>query len=352
MHRLSVDNLMPLLSSLQQPAFCIRTNGTLAYNDAAKYLIPACAADLPDWLGNGKALYDAWDRTDKLQLPLTVSGHAFSVCIQKLLDGTLFLMSACDISEDAEHALAVTSQVLRQPLADLVSVVCLAEDTAQPHNGALWHHLYRLSRLTANLTEIVRLSSTDPKLYLSATDTDQLLLPLTEEVAQLCRQAGRELIAELPKKPLNFFADTVLLKRAILNLMSNAIKFSTPGTPIILRAEAVGTHLLLQLENSCSDDGSDLLRNAFNRLSQRGLLPDPRWGVGLGLPLANAIARLHGGMVAVETPAGKAIVSISVSRQKAPDGALASGLMPDYTGGMRQTLLELSDVLPAQCFEN
>ena len=351
MHRLSVDSLMPMLTSLQQPAFCIRTNGTLACNTAAKYLTPACAADLPNWLGSGKVLYDAWDRTGSLQLPVCIGGRDFSVSVQKLLDGTLFLLTSCGSCEESEHALAVTSQVLRQPLSDLVSVICLGEDPAQPRNGALWHHVYRLSRLTANLTEIARLSGSDPKLYCSDTDTEQLLSPLVEEAAQLCRQAGRELRAELPKKPLTLHADTVLLRRAILNLLSNAMKFGTPGTPIILHAETVGTHLLLQLENACSNDGSELLRNAFNRLSQRGLLPDPRWGVGLGLPLANAIARLHGGMVAIETPPGKAVVSISISRQAAAGSTLASGLVPDYTGGMRQTLLELSDVLPGKCFE-
>ena len=157
-------------------------------------------------------------------------------------------------------------------------------------------------------------------------------------------------ICQLPKRPILFHADENLLKRALLNLISNALKFGTPGTPIYFRAESIGTHVLFQVENECPDGGDELLRSAFNRLSSRGLLPDAKWGVGLGIPLANAIARLHGGMMAVDTSGGKATVSLSISLQKAPAGVALASLVADYTGGVRQTLLELSDALPNELY--
>ena len=80
------------------------------------------------------------------------------------------------------------------------------------------------------------------------------------------------------------------------------------------------------------------------------MLPDPKWGIGLGLPIANSIARLHGGMIAVETLDGKATVSLSISLQSQESNVLSSPLPIDYTGGMRQTLLELSDALPVDAF--
>ena len=139
------------------------------------------------------------------------------------------------------------------------------------------------------------------------------------------------------------------MQRALLNLFSNALKYSPAGTPLRLRAEATEHRLLLQLENVCDESDAELLKAAFHRLEQRSQLPDPRWGVGLGLPLAQAIARLHGGMVALEARNHTAVVTLSLSRRTRQPAALRSPTA-FYTGGTPQTLLELADVLPNRLY--
>ena len=350
MHRQTVNEIMPLLTILDQPAFCIRANGALVFNQRAKNVVPSCAAALPQWMGQSKALYDMWDRSGNLQICVDICGVLYSVTLQALQDGTLFLMSPAAVGEQALDVLAVASQIMRMPLADLSSSFSLiSPDKPIESTGPLYRQLYRMTRIVSNLTDLGRLSAKEPHLVVEDLDTDSFLLPLLDEIAELCRSADRQLQYELPKKSVTFCGDGDLLRRAILNLVSNALKYSPAGTPLCLRVEVIGTHITLRLENTCTDDGSELLRAAFTRLTQRGFLPDPNWGLGLGLPLAAAIARLHGGMVAVETLDGKATVCLSVSRRK-PSVKLASPLRVDYTGGMRQTLLELSDVLPSELY--
>lgn len=349
MHRQTVEQAMSLLSIVQQPAFCIRKNGTLAYNEAAKHLVPSCAAALPQWLGTSSTMYELWDRSSDLLLNVRLHNADYAVTLQPLTDGTLFLMNACTISTASENALAVSSQVLRQPLSDMSTLLHQMERGAEIDTASLSCQLHRLTRIVSNLTEIGRLSAGEPRLNMALVSTQDYPVSLLDEIKDLCRAAGRDFSYVLPKKSLNFYADTALLNRALLNLVSNALKFSAPGTPILVRSEVIGTHLVFQVENDCSNNSSELLRAAFNRLSHRGILPDPKWGVGLGLPLANVIARLHGGMVAVETLDGKATVTLSVSLHDR-SSALGSPLQVDYTGGMRQALLELSDVLPQESF--
>lgn len=351
MHRQTVDTLMPLLSVIQQPAFCIRSNGTLAYNNAAKYLIPSCAADLPRWLGDGKLHYDIWDRSGALHLQVSPNGAHHNVTIQALQDGTLFLMSEASSTESAKAAMAVTSQVLRQPLSDLCSsFYLLSQETPEFQSPSVHRNLHRITRIIANLTDLSRLDE-QPQLQLSALKLSALMTPFVQELDALCKLLGRDFIYIPSKKDVMLQIDPLLIKRALLNLVSNALKFGAPHTPVTLRTDSIGTHLIFQLENHCSDDGNELLRAAFDRLSQRDLLPDARWGIGLGLPLVSTIARLHGGMVAVETSNKKATVSLSISmRDNADDSKLNTKIALDYTGGMRQTLLELSDILPSEAF--
>ena len=347
MHRLTVEQAMSAFSIVQQPAFCIRKNGTLAFNPSAKYLIPSCAAALPQWLGSGKVAYDNWDKAGALHMTVQVHNTEYSLTVQPLVDGTLFLMTPIEEPTEADRALAVVSQVLRQPLTDMSMLLHQKND--DEGNAALYRQLYRMTRIVANLTDMARLSTNTPLLHTKGMHSDQLLADLTEEVSQLCNALGREFIYLPSKKECTFYIDANLVKRALLNLISNALKFSPKGTPVTLRTEVIGTHFVLQVENTCTDKGSELLRAAFSRISQRGFLPDPIWGVGLGLPLANTIARLHGGMVAVETLDGKATVSLSISL-RAKEGILGNSLQVDYSGGMRQSLLELSDVLPDEVF--
>lgn len=112
--------------------------------------------------------------------------------------------------------------------------------------------------------------------------------------------------------------------------------------------------ILFRVRNHCQGADSDLLSAAFQRMEQRGVLPDPRWGVGLGLPLVRHIAQLHGGAVALEAAAdGTVTVTMSISRKRPAREALLKSPPPlDYTGGMERTLVELSDVLPAGCYDS
>ena len=109
--------------------------------------------------------------------------------------------------------------------------------------------------------------------------------------------------------------------------------------------------MLFRVQNHCRTRDAELLSSAFRRLEDRGTIPDPRWGLGLGLLMVQRIAGLHGGAVALEARNNTVTVTMSVSRRK-PDAAdLKSPVPMDYTGGIRRGLLELSDALPQSLFE-
>lgn len=358
----TVDQLLPFLQLLQQPAFCLRQDHTVVCNREANNLAPYSGAELSAWLGDSALLYDQWNKQDSLVLPISLGGYSASVIIQPLSDGLLFLINIGRNLVKGTDALTVTAQVLRQPLTDLYTLTQqLAEnleETEDPllqiQSAAITRHIYRLSRITCNLADLKQISSGEYTLRKDKLALTDYLEDLTREMKDICRSAGRTLVCNLPSKPTTFTADPALLERAILNLLSNAIKYGDRSKPITFSAETTPTTILFRMKNTCSEADSDLLTAAFQRISCRGVLPDPQWGIGLGLPMTRYIAQLMGGAVAVEVNgSNEASVTMSISR-KTPVSEVNAPILPpiDYTGGMRHSLVELSDVLPDACFDS
>jgi len=349
----TVQTIMPLLQLLQQPAFCIQNDGAFVANPAASHLLPVGEPDLTRLFGVGMQHWKAWDRTTILNLPMTILEQEYNASIEALQDGTLFLLAPDSPSDHTDNALSAASQVLRQPLADLSAML---QHFSEHHNkpqspdytAMMTRQIYRLTRLTSNLADLAELRSGKYRLRPELLDVNQHFGNFMQEVEQLCTQAGRVLDYTPLAKSIFLQADPALLERAILNLVSNALKFSRKESPIRIRAEVSGSYLLFRVQSQCAGESAELLRAAFTRLEQRGSLPDPNWGIGLGLPICQAIARLHGGMVAVEAAqSGSITVTLTLSRNRASSAAVLDAPPPfAYTGGMRRTLVELADVLP------
>lgn len=359
----TIDQLKPLLLLLQQPAFWIRQDGSIECNGAARHLAPESRDALAAWLGATVLLYAGWNRRDGLELPVDRAGRSYSVTIQTLPDGELFLLSESGGSgSDTGEALAVTAQVLRQPLTELFSLSQrlfgdleeVEDPTLQSRTAAMTRHLYRLVRIAGNLADLEQLRSGQYRPRWSRLELRGYLTPMAEALSAVCADAGRTLEYQTPWEQVQFFADGDLLERAILNLLSNAVKYGTAAQPIRLWAEVLPSAILFRVRNHCEAADGDLLSAAFQRMEQRGVLPDPRWGVGLGLPLARHVAQLHGGAAALEEGAdGTVTVTLSISRKRPSQEALLKSPPPiDYTGGLQRALVELSDVLPDSCYDS
>lgn len=355
----TVEQIMPLLQLLPQPAFCICEDHILT-NRPACLLAPASAGALPEWLGKAAAFYADWDRQSGLELPMSLAGQEYSLSILPLVDGTLFLLTSCSSGQTSGSALAVASQVLRQPLNELYilshrlfgKLECHMDSSMHQQAAALNRQLYRMLRLSSNLADLELLRSGHHHLRQHFLDLVTFLDSFVTEAQSLCREAGRVLTYLPPKQSIRLFCDQDLVERALWNLLSNAIKYGDDEEPICLRVEICPQTVVFSVRNHCCTADSDLLSAAFTRMEQRGVLPDPGWGVGLGLPLVRHIAQLHGGAVALEArDNGSVTITMSINRKtRSGDVLLESPPPMDYSGGMRRSLVELSDVLPASCF--
>lgn len=136
------------------------------------------------------------------------------------------------------------------------------------------------------------------------------LIPLLADACELFQPAAEDeqvtLHCDLPKKPLSLWGDLKLLQRMITNLLDNAIKYTPAGGTIHATLQSPGPDGMIKIV--IRDSGMGLspkdLPHIFDRF-YRGDMSRSQTGSGLGLSLARAVARAHGGDITVRSQPGQ-----------------------------------------------
>ncbi len=130
-----------------------------------------------------------------------------------------------------------------------------------------------------------------------------VVLLLRERVAT----AELALKVELPDALLLLRADERKLKQVLMNLLSNAVKFTPPGGEILIRVHVDGHRgVVIEVRDSGIGIAPENIARALSPFGQVDSRLSRRYeGTGLGLPLARALAELHGGSLELESAPGK-----------------------------------------------
>jgi two-component system sensor histidine kinase KdpD len=107
------------------------------------------------------------------------------------------------------------------------------------------------------------------------------------------------------------------------NLLENAVKYTPPGTRIHISAQRLETVVRLVVEDTGPGLGIDAPERLFEKFT-RGRIEGNTGGVGLGLTICRAVARLHGGDIrATVSPLGGARFEITIPYTEEPSTAEA-----------------------------
>jgi len=181
-------------------------------------------------------------------------------------------------------------------------------------------------------------------------DVPLVLEEIMDKARALTEAAGLTLrYTGLPESILSL-CDPEQLERAVLNILSNAIKFSSQGGTIEAALTRSGHMLRLSILDNGSGISDNLLRSVFYRYLRQPAVEDSRHGIGLGMVLIRTAALQHGGTVLIDQPEGTGTrVTLTLAiRQDEP--VLSSNILYPLSGGYDSTLIELSEVLPAEMY--
>jgi two-component system phosphate regulon sensor histidine kinase PhoR len=212
---------------------------------------------------------------------------------------------------------ANVSHELRTPVTSIKGFVETLLDGAMHNPEELQRFLQivatQTDRLNAIIEDLLTLSRIEQEEEKAEILLAQAPLRQTLETAiEVCRQKAAEKNIHLElacDASLTAAMNAPLLEQAIINLIDNAIKYSTPEQAVRLSAEQADGEIVIRVY----DDGCGIGREHLSRIFERFYRVDKArsrklGGTGLGLAIVKHIARAHGGRATVESTVGKGSV--------------------------------------------
>ncbi|HEX6900632.1 MAG TPA: ATP-binding protein [Thermoanaerobaculia bacterium] len=192
----------------------------------------------------------------------------------------------------------------------------------------------RLQRLVNMLLDFSRLEAGRVRASYEPVDLASFTLDLASTFRSACERAGLALNVHGSPLPEPVYVDRDMWEKIVLNLVSNAFKFTLEGG-IEVGVRAVGR----QAELTVRDTGTGIPAEEIPRLFERfhrveGTPRRTQEGSGIGLALVQELVRLHGGEVRVESELGRGtafFVTLPFGKDHLPAdrvGARASTFMP------------------------
>ena len=208
---------------------------------------------------------------------------------------------------------------------------------------------YRILRLANNLSDAAILDK-PIRARLRNDDIVGFCRDVIRRVQMPAELLGLELDFRCAKSSHIIAIDRDRLERLLLNLLSNAFKFTPKGGRVTLEVRIEAQRVELRLSDTGCGIAPELLETVFDRYLHTERIDPPPHGLGLGLPICRRIAQEHGGSLLLTSRPGEGTtVTVSLPNQKAAVQELNSFIV-DYSGGFNPVLLELCDALPKQAF--
>lgn len=202
--------------------------------------------------------------------------------------------------------LAVLSHELRNPLNAIVGWTHLllqgAVDTSRA--ARIIDQSARLqSQLIEDLLDMSRIKSGKLAITKSQVDLSGLVASACDSMQVLAREKGIELEWHLEPGVALAMADAVRINQVVINLLSNALKFTPREGRVSVVLGQEGGDAVLTVTDTGEGIPEDFLPHIFERFKQVDASTTRRYGgLGLGLSIAKHITELHGGTISAHSP--------------------------------------------------
>jgi len=207
-------------------------------------------------------------------------------------------------SERREQFLAMLSHELRNPLAAVLSATRVMQskrsdtDAVDKARGVINRQAKHMACLLEDLLDVSRITRGGIQLKIEVVDLRTTVELSMEALAPFLEEHAIQLEVELPETAPLVDGDSARLQQIIVNLLSNAARYSPPHTRVILSISEVQGEVLIRVRDYGSGIPQNMLPHIFELFvqSEQGL-ERARGGLGIGLTLVRKIVELHGGKV-------------------------------------------------------
>jgi len=258
-------------------------------------------------------------------------------------EGQRTIAALSDLDRAKTDLFANASHELRTPLT-LVSAPAeeALGDTAEPlpptqreRVRLVRRNAARLRRLLNNILDFTRITGGGLRPEPVATELAELTRAVAASFAPAIERGGLEFVVDCPPLERMAYVDREMWERIVLNLLSNALKFTLAGT-ITLRLTGDGQDVRMSVTDTgigIPPDQIPLLFRRFHRV--HGAVGRTVEGAGIGLALVHELVALHSGAVSVTSTPGAG----STFEVRVPYGAGGPGTTAPVPGWVREVHL-------------
>ncbi len=197
--------------------------------------------------------------------------------------------------------LAMLAHELRNPLAAIQyanQLAALAKQEDNPATEVIDRQVKNLSHLIDDLLDVSRITRDKIQLRKEAVDAQLLMQRALATVGPAIEERQHELICDLSSQSMPLFADPVRVEQILVNLLSNAAKYTPEGGKITVRSFPLDGQVVFKVKDTGIGIPPEMLPRVFELFTQVDhSLDRSQGGLGIGLTVVRKLAEMHGGSV-------------------------------------------------------
>ncbi len=280
-----------------------RTGETVSLDEHALELRDPTRADPPRYFNS--ILQPVRDQDDQVRGILRVSIEVTDQVVarqqreQLLASAQVARSEAVAANRSKDEFLAMLGHELRNPLSPIITALELMRlrGLESREQEVIERQVCHLARLVDDLLDISRITRGTIEVRKERVELRSLVARALETVSPMLEHRSQRVQVAVPAS-LTIEADPDRFAQVISNLLTNASRYSHPGSGIEVRAERRGGQVRLRVRDDGVGIPPDLLERIFEPFVQQ---PQPMdrsiGGLGLGLAIVRSLVQLHGGRV-------------------------------------------------------
>jgi PAS domain S-box-containing protein len=255
-------------------------------------------------------------RSDGTELPveLTVSrvqvegppvftAHLRDITERKQLEDQL-RQSIADLSEAdrrKDEFLAMLAHELRNPLAAIgysMQLLSASPDQLSLATEITQRQVRQLTHLIDDLLDVSRITTNRIQLRQEAIDAGVLVRRAVGSARPTIEERSHKLAVDIADQEMPLHADPTRIEQVIVNLLTNAAKYTPEGGDIHVKAYPENKHVVIKVRDSGIGIPPDMLTRVFELFTQVDpTLDRAAGGLGIGLTVVRHLTEMHGGTV-------------------------------------------------------
>lgn len=320
----------------------LKKDGTKIYAEASSIAFP--------WEGDTALLIAARDITERKQA---------EELKEKLEENNKLLREAMEMDVLKTEFFANISHELKTPLNVVLSSAQMLDainngtikfdnnSKADKYISMMKLNCFRLIRLVDNLIDSTKIDAGYYKLNPENLDIVSIVENITLSVVKCIEDRGINLIFDTEVEEKIISCDGEKIERIILNLLSNATKFTNEGGSIIVNIRDKTDSVIISVKDTGIGIPKEKQESIFERFVQVDKsLSRNRHGSGIGLSIVKSLVEMHGGSICLESEPGHGSEFIIELPAKVIQEDHTSSKGPDYLGQVNtdRIKIEFSDI--------